>query len=130
MVSLSSIANASEIANSPISAGISGTPSYSSSSPKVARGVPNTGSTPMVPIIRPKNPAMMPLSMSCAAMAAISVRPNTITTTISTLRKYSPILARNGNVAMVSAVVISPPNADAEKHSTSACCAWPFFVIG
>ena len=84
----------------------------------------------MTPISRPKKPAISPFSGPCAAITAISVRPKSITTTISTERRYSPIWESHGSSAMVASVVIRPPNTEAVKHSTSACCAWPFLVIG
>jgi len=40
-------------------------------------------SAPIAPSISPKAPAIRPLSMSRAAMAAISVRPKSMITTIS-----------------------------------------------
>ena len=73
---------------------------------------------------------MRPFSTSLAAMTAMRVSPNSITTTISTERKYSPTLDSHGSSAIVVRVVINPPKTDAVKHSTSACCACPFCVIG
>ena len=87
-------------------------------------------SVPMTPISRPKKPAISAFSVSFPAITAISVRPKSITTTISTERRYRPICDSHGSSAIVASVVISPPNTDAVKHSTSACCAWPFCVIG
>ena len=87
-------------------------------------------SVPITPISRPKNPAISPFSMSFAAITAIRVRPKSMTTTISTERRYRPSWDSQGSAAIVASVVISPPNTDAVKHSTSACCPCPFRVIG
>ncbi len=87
-------------------------------------------SVPITPISRPKKPAISPFSMSFAAITAMRVRPKSMTTTISTERRYSPSCDSHGSSASVARVVISPPKTDAVKHSTSACCPWPFRVIG
>ena len=120
----------SGIEKSPIRAGTSMTPSTRPVISKVNRGMPRSGSIPIVAISIPRNPAMYPLTIIFSLSEAMIVIPK------MARRKYSggpnirETRARGGAKSCRTITPRMPPQKEDITDSRSASAARPCLAIG